>query len=119
MSSRFRLEGAYETEWDEDALSNNPPVFTETLSLGSEATWRFSGKGTTTAKYQIARGTSSGELPFARFDFHEGISHEVRLEVNYRLQWFTDVTARFIYRAEFAEREKPDHRLETEMTANF
>ncbi len=119
LSSRFRLEGAYETEWDEDALSNNPPVFTETLSLGSEATWRFSGKGTTTAKYQIARGTSSGELPFARFDFHEGISHEVRLEVNYRLQWFTDVTARFIYRAEFAEREKPDHRLETEMTANF
>ncbi|MFC1719399.1 hypothetical protein ACFL6S_37460, partial [Candidatus Poribacteria bacterium] len=119
LSSRFRLEGEYETEWDEDALSYDPPVFTETLSLGSEATWRFSGKGTTTARYQIARGTSSGELPFARFDFHEGISHNIRLEVDYRLQWFTDVTARFIYRVEITEQEKPDHRLETEMTANF
>ena len=117
--SRSKLKGAYETEWDEDALSDDLPVFTKTLSLGSEATWRFSGKGTIVTRYQIARGTSSGELPFARFDFHEGISHKIRLELNYRLQWFTDVIARLIYRAEITEREKPDHRLETEMTANF
>jgi len=117
--SRFKLEGAYDTEWDEDALSDELPVFTETLSLGSEATWSFSGKGTTTMKYRIARGVSSGDLPFARFDFHEGISHRIRLELSYRLKWFTDVTARFIYRAEIAELEKPDHRLEMEMTANF
>jgi len=117
--SRLKLEGAYETERDEDALSGDPPVFTETISLGSEATWSFRGRGTTTMKYEIARGTSSGRLPFARYDFHEGISHRVRLETNYRLEWFTDLTARLIYRAEIAEREKPDHRLEMEVTASF
>ena len=117
--SRIKLEGAYSTEWDEDILSDDPPVFTETYSLGSEATWSFSGKGTTVMRYEIARGISSGELPFARFDFHEGISHKIRLELNYRLKWFTDVIARFIYRGEITEQEKPDHRLEMEMTADF
>jgi hypothetical protein len=117
--SRLRLEGAYETERDEDVLSNDPPVFTKTMSLGSEAAWRLRGKGTTNVKYRIASGTSTGALPFARFDFHEGISHQVRFEINYRLRWFTDITARLIYRAEIAEDQKPDHRLEMEMTANF
>ena len=117
--SRLKLEGSYETERDHDALSDEPPVFTRTASLGSEATWSFRGRGTAITKYEIARGTSSGELPFARYDFHEGISHRIRLETNYRLKWFTDMTARLIYRAEIAEREKPDHRLEMEMTANF
>ena len=117
--SRFKLEGTYDTEWDEDALSDERPVFTETLSLGSEARWSFRGKGTTIIKYRIARGTSSGDLPFARFDFHEGISHNITLNLSYRIKWFTDVTARFIYRAEITQQEKPDHRLETEMTANF
>jgi hypothetical protein len=117
--SRLKLEGSYETERDHDALSDEPPVLTKTVSLGSEATWSFRGRGTAITKYEIARGTSSGELPFARYDFHEGISHRIRLQTNYRLKWFTDMTARLIYRAEFAEREKPDHRLEMEMTANF
>ncbi len=117
--SRLKLEGAYETERDEDALSDEPPVFTRTYSLVSEATWNFRNKGTVITKYQIARGTSSGDLPFARYDFHEGISHNIRFQINYRLKWFTDVTARFIYRAEITEQEKPDHRLEMEMTANF
>ena len=117
--STLKLEGAYETEWDEDVLSDDPPVFTKLISLGSEATWSFRGKGRTITKYEIARGTSSGRLPFARYDFHEGISHKVRFETNYRLKWFTDLTARFIYRAEIAECEKPDHRLEMEVTASF
>ena len=117
--SRLKLEGAYETERDEDALSDGPPVYTKTIFLSSEATWSFRGKGTTTTKYEIARGASSGRLPFARYDFHEGISHRIRFEASYRLKWFTDLTARFIYRAEIAKQEKPDHRLEMEMTANF
>jgi hypothetical protein len=117
--SRLKLEGSYETERDHDVLSDEPPVFTRTVSLGSEATWSFRGRGTAITQYEIARGTSSGELPFARYDFHEGISHRIRLETNYRLKWFTDMTARLIYRAEIAKREKPDHRLEMEMTANF
>jgi hypothetical protein len=117
--SRLKLEGTYETERDEDVLSDAPPVFTKTLSLGSEAMWSFRGRGTTTMKYEIARGTSSGILPFTRYDFHEGISHLVRVETSYRLEWFTDLTARLIYRAEISEDEKPDHRLEMEMTANF
>ena len=106
-------------ERDEDALSDDPPVFTKTFSLGSEAMWSFSGRGTANMKYKIARGTSSGSLPFTRYDFHEGISHLVRVETSYRLEWFTDLTARLIYRAEISEDEKPDHRLEMEMTANF
>lgn len=117
--SRLRLEGKYESERDEDALSGEMPVFTKIISLGSEAVWGFRGKGTATAKYEIARGSSSGKLPFTRYDFHEGISHNIRLETNYRLKWFTDVIARIIYRAELAEDKKPDHRLEVEMTANF
>ena len=117
--SRIKLEASYDTEQDEDALSEDPAVSTKTVSLGSEVMWSIRGRGTTTAKYEIARGTSSGKLPFARFDFHEGISHKVRLEVSYRLRWFTDITARLIYRGEMAQREKPDHRLEMEMTADF
>ena len=122
---RLKLEGAYETERDEDALSGEPPVFTKTTSLVSEARWSFRGRGMTTIKYKIARGTSSVgtrhavPLPFFRYDFHEGISHRVRFETNYRLEWFTDLTARLIYRAEIAKLEKPDHRLEMEMTASF
>jgi hypothetical protein len=117
--SRIKLEASYDTEQDEDALSEDPAVSTKTISLGSEVMWSLRGRGTTTTKYEIARGTSSGKLPFARFDFHEGISHKVRLEVSYRLRWFTDITARLIYRGEIAQREKPDHRLEMEMTADF
>jgi len=117
--SRVKITGAYETELDEDTLSDDPPVSTRTISLRPEATLTFKGRGTITMKYEIARGTSSGKLPFARYDFHEGISHEIRSEVSYRLKWFTDIMARLIYRAEITEEEKPDHRLEMEMTANF
>ena len=117
--SRLKLEGTYETERDEDAFSDEPPVFTRTYSLTSEVTWNFRTRGRVFTEYKIASGSSSGDLPFARYDFNEGISHKILFRINYRLKWFTDVTARFIYRAEFTEQEKPDHRLEMEMTANF
>ena len=117
--SRIEIKGSYETEKDDDALSGEAPVFTRTISLGSEAGISFMGKGTTTVSYEIARGTSSGELPFARYDFHDGISHKIRLEASYRLKWFTDLTLRAIYRAELAEHTKPDHRFEMEATADF
>jgi hypothetical protein len=117
--SRIEIKGSYETEKDDDALSDEAPVFTRTISLGSEAGISFMGKGTTTVSYEIARGTSSGELPFARYDFHDGISHKIRLEASYRLKWFTDLTLRAIYRTELAEHTKPDHRFEMEATADF
>jgi len=117
--SRVKVSGTYETEIDEDILSDDPAVSTSKISLGSEATLSFRGRGTVTVKYEIARGNSSGALPFARYDFHEGISHKIRTETSYRLKWFTDIMARLIYRAEISEDEKPDHRLEMEMTANF
>ncbi|MBD3184156.1 hypothetical protein GF312_17865 [Candidatus Poribacteria bacterium] len=117
--SRFKTAGIYEKERDQDSSSDEPSVFTRTISLDNEAVWRFRSKGSITTRYEIARGTSSGTLPFARYDFHEGISHKIRLEISYRLKWFTDIIARLIYRGEIAQDDKPDHRIEAEMTANF
>ena len=117
--SRLKFEGKNETESDKDSLQGKEPVFTKTNSIGSEATWSFRNVGTGITEYRIARGTSTGKLPFARYDFHEGISHRIRLEVDYRIKWFTDLVARLIYRGEIAKDSKPDHRLSVEMTANF
>jgi len=117
--SRMEIKGSYETERDGDVLSDEVPVLTKTISLGSEASFSFMGKGTTTLQYDIAKGTSSGELPFARYDFHNGISHKIRIETSYRVRWFTDLTLQATYRAEIAKDSKPDHRFEMEATADF
>jgi len=117
--SRLELKGTYQTELDTDTTSEIPSALTKIRSLGAEASFGFRGKGTAIMKYEILLGRSSGELPFTRYDFHEGISHKIRTELSYRLNWFTDVTIRAIYRSEISEDEKPDHRLETEATANF
>jgi len=117
--SRIEIKGSYETERDADALNDEVPVLTKTISLGSEASFSFRGKGTTTLQYEIAKGTSSGELPFARYDFHNGISHKIRIETSYRLRWFTDLTLKVTYHAEIARDAKPDHRFEMEATADF
>jgi hypothetical protein len=117
--SRIEIKGSYETERDADALSDEVPVLTKTISLGSEASFSFRGKGTTILQYEITKGTSSGELPFARYDFHNGISHKIRIETSYRLRWFTDLTLKVTYRAEIARDAKPDHRFEMEATADF
>jgi hypothetical protein len=117
--SRAELKGSYETEWNDDALADEPPVLTKTFSMQTEVSLGFMGRGTTMLRYEIAKGTSSGELPFARYDFHEGISHKVRLETSYRLKWFTDLILRATFRSEIAENTKPDNRFEMEATADF
>ena len=117
--SKLELKSSYETEWNDEAIGEELPVLTKTYSIGAEAGFSFKGKGNALARYEIAKGTSSGDLPFARYDFHDGISHRIRLETRYRVKWFTDVTLRVTYRGEIAERTKPDHRLEMEATADF
>ena len=117
--SKLELRAGYETEWNDDITDDDPPVLTKIYSIGSEIGISFKGKGNALAKYAIAKGTSSGELPFIRYDFHKGISHKIKLENRYRVKWFTDVTLRTTYRGEFAEDTKPDHRFEMEAIANF
>lgn len=117
--SKLELKASYETEWNDDATDNDLPVLTKLYSIGTEIISSFKGKGNASARYAIAKGVSSGKLPFTRYDFYEGISHKIKLEGRYRVKWFTDVTLRMTYRGEFAERTKPDHRFETEAVANF
>lgn len=117
--SRLEVKWTYETERDKDSLSEEEPVFTRTIKLGLEAITNLIENGTSTIRYEIARGKSSGKLPFARYDFHEGISHKIRIETDYRLRWFTDLTLRLTLRSEISEDKKPEHRIEMEMTANF
>ncbi len=117
--SRLEIKGTYETERDKDLLGEEEPVFTRTIKLGTEAMFSFIENGTSTIRYEIASGKSSGKLPFARYDFHEGISHKIRAEMDYRLKWFTDLILKLILRSEISEDKKPDHRIEMEATANF
>ncbi|MGB9596494.1 MAG: hypothetical protein ACPL7B_09470, partial [Candidatus Poribacteria bacterium] len=117
--SKLELNASYETEWNDDATDDDLPVLTKLYSIGTEISASFKGKGNASARYAIAKGVSSGKLPFTRYDFYEGISHKIKLEGRYGVKWFTDVTLRITYRGEFAEHTKPDHRFETEAVANF
>lgn len=117
--SRLDLTAEHEREWNTDVLSSNKPVLTRTISLGSEALFSFSYNGSITVGYKVSDGESSDRLPFAKYDFHEGISHKTKIELNYKLQKLTDIFIRATYRSELARDAKPDHRLEMEATANF
>ncbi len=117
--SKLELKVSYETEWNDNTTDDDPPVLTKLYSIGTEINSRFRNKGNASAKYAIAKGISTGKLPFTRYDFYEGISHKIKLEGIYRIKWFTNITLRMTYRGEFAEHTKPDHRFETEAVANF
>ncbi|MBC8231534.1 hypothetical protein H8E77_18445 [bacterium] len=121
------LQGAYEMEDDTDltddklALERSEGMDTRTrsLSLENQFSYSFFGKGRVNFSYQIAYGKSKGNLPLARYNFYDGLSHEVRCRADYRMKRFTDMTLRFNYRLLATEHDKPEHRAEVEVIAEL
>ncbi|MBM3235445.1 hypothetical protein FJZ31_04020 [Candidatus Poribacteria bacterium] len=121
------LQGAYETEDDtdltEDKLalerSEGMDTHTRSLSLENQFSYSFFGKGRVNLSYQIAYGKSKGNLPLAKYNFYDGLSHEVRCRTDYRVKKFTDMTLRFKYRLLATEQDKPEQRAEVEVVAEL
>ena len=125
------LQGAYETEDDTDLTEIPPPpplvkggrggfdTHTRSLSLENQFSYSFFGKGRVNLSYQIAYGKSKGNLPLAKYNFYDGLSHEVRCRTDYRVKKFTDMTLRFNYRLLATEHDKPEHRAEVEVVAEL
>jgi len=113
------LQGEYETEYDIDVTDAETDTQTRTLSLESSLRYSFIGRGRLNFSYKIAHGKSKGNLPFARYNFHDGISHEARLRADYKLRKLSDLILRLNYRLLATEREKPEHRAEVEVVAEL
>ena len=113
------LQGAYETEDDTDLTEEQMETNTRSLSLENHFSYSFFGKGRVNLSYQIAYGKSKGDLPLARYNFYDGLSHEVRCRADYRVRKFTDMTLRFNYRLLATEKDKPEHRAEVEVIAEL
>ena len=113
------LQGEYETEYDVDVTDVETDTQTRTLSLESLLSYSFIGKGRLNFSYKIAHGKSKGNLPFARYNFHDGISHEARLRADYKLRKVSDLILRLNYRLLATERDKPEHRAEVEVVAEL
>ena len=115
----LNLQGSYQTEDDTDLTEAEMDTRTRSLSLENQFSYSFFGKGRLNFSYQIAYGKSKGELPLARYNFHDGISHEIRCRADYRMKKFTDMTLRFNYRLLATEQDKPEHRAEVEAVAEL
>jgi hypothetical protein len=113
------LQGAYETEDDTDLTDDEMDTSTRSLSLENQFSYSFFGKGRVNLSYQIAYGKSKGNLPLAKYNFYDGLSHEVRCRTDYRVKKFTDMTLRFNYRLLATEHDKPEHRAEVEVVAEL
>jgi len=113
------LQGAYETEDDIDLTESRMDTNTRSLSLENQFSYSFFGRGRVNLSYQIAYGKSRGDLPLAKYNFYDGISHEVRCRADYRMRRFTDMTLRFNYRLLATEQDKPEHRAEMEVIAEL
>ena len=82
-------------------------------------TYSLIGKGRLHFNYKLGYGQSSGGIPFAQYTFYEGISHEVRTTMDYKLRRFTDLLFRLNYRLLSTEQRKPEHRLEMTVSAEL
>ena len=114
------LQGEYETEYDIDLTDvETEDTHTRTLSLESSLSYSFIGKGRLDFSYRIAQGKSKGNIPLARYNFYDGISHEARLRADYKLRKVSDLILRLNYRLLATERDKPEHRAEVEVVAEL
>ena len=113
------LEGSYKTENDIDISDAGRDTSTRSLSLENRWIYSLRGKGRVNFSYQITYGTSTGDLPLARYNFYDGLSHEVQCRADYRVRKFTDLTLRFNYRFLATEQNKPEHRAQMEVVAEL
>ena len=96
-----------------------PEARTQTLSLENRLTYSFIRKGRFDFTYRLNHGRSEGGIPFTRYNFYEGISHEVRTTADYKVRKVTDLLLRFNYRLLSTEQNKPEHRVGMEVVAEL
>ena len=121
LSKTLRWSGisGYKRTTDEEQLDEEPEAKTRTFSFENRVTYSLIGKGRIDFNYKLGYGKSSGGIPFAQYNFYEGISHEIRTIADYRLRKFTDLLFRLNYRLLSTKERKPEHRLEMTVSAEL
>ena len=112
---RLSMTGGYETTADREKLADEPEAHTQTFSIENRMIYSLIGKGRIDFNYRLGFGDSSGGIPFARYNFYEGLSHEIRASTEYKVRKMTDLLLRFKYRLLSTEQKEPEHRLEMEV----
>lgn len=115
----LRLQGELETEEGLDFLESESQTNTRQSSIKSGFVYSILGKGRLDFSYRTSYGKSQGELPIARYDFYDGISHEVRIRADYKVRKFTDLIIGTNYRFFTSELTKPEHRAEVKAVAEL
>ncbi len=116
---RLSLTGGYETTSDLEKLADEPEAHTRTLSIENRLIYSLIRKGRIDFNYRLGFGDSTGGIPFTRYHFHEGLSHEIRANAEYKVRKVTDLLLRFKYRLLSTKQEAPEHRIEMEMVAEL
>ena len=105
------VAGIHEFTADREHLDNAPEARTRTFSLENRLTYSFISKGRLDFTYRLNHGSSEGGIPFTRYNFYEGVSHEVRTTADYKVRKVTDLLLRFNYRLLSTKQNKPEHRV--------
>ena len=116
---QFGVAGIHESTADREHLDDMPEARTQTFSLENRLTYSFINKGRFDFTYRLNHGSSEGGIPFTRYNFYEGVSHEVRTTADYKVRKVTDLTLRFNYRLLSTEQNKPEHRVGMEVVAEL
>ena len=95
---RLSLTGGYETTSDLEKLADEPEAHTRTFSIENRIIYSLIRKGRIDFNYRLGFGDSTGGIPFTRYHFHEGLSHEIRANAEYKVRKVTDLLLRFKYR---------------------
>lgn len=116
---RISMAGGYETTSDLEKLADEPEAHTRTFSIENRMIYSLIRKGRIEFNYRLGFGNSTGGIPFTRYHFHEGVSHEIRANAEYKVRKVTDLLLRLKYRLLSTEQDSPEHRLEMEMVAEL
>ena len=116
---RLGVAGIHEFTADREYLDDMPEARTQTFSLENRLTYSFISKGRFDFTYRLNHGSSEGGLPFTRYNFYEGVSHEVRTTADYKIRKVTDLLLRFNYRLLSTKQSKPEHRVGMEVVAEL
>ena len=116
---RFGVAGSHEFTADLERIDDEPEARTQTFSLENRLTYSSTGKGRINFTYRLGYGNSEGGIPFTRYNFYEGVSHEARVTADYKVRKVTDLLLRFNYRLLSTKQKKPEHRLGMEVVAEL
>ena len=116
---RFSITGSHETTSDRERLEDEPEARTRTFSIENRLIYSLITKGRIDVNYRLSYGNSEGGVPFTRYNFHEGISHEIRANADYKVRKVTDLLLRLEYRLLSTEQKEPEHRLEMKVVAEL